>query len=252
MDWSTWSGVKTEPELRSLYQWLDTQMYQGNNRPANLAAAIIFSSCVIAPIVGAILIKKAHTTIHVSPELFWGPLAVAAGISLATGAWYYIKSRALQQEHARLIKGSRTFVWKLYTARWSGTVGDTIGQEAALALNDAAYDFLRCQTALRSPAWQSLGNDSSWSTARNKAELAMEGAMARLMTAIGQGGSPTRPEVKVLIDDIHQTTEEIIRTVDRLVARTDVPGAGSDELRQVLGEMRMLNAAHDEIMETRA
>ncbi len=245
------SGVKTEPNLRSLYEWLDTQVYQGNSRPANLSATIILSSYLIAPIVGAILIKKSHTNIHVSPELFWVPLGIATALSAVTMGWYYLRTRTLQKEHARLLKGSRGFVWKLYSARWSGTIEDIIGEGPAKVLNDAAFDFLRCHKALQSPAWQSLGKESSWSAARTKAELAMEGAMARLMVAIGQGAAPDRQEVVTLLRDIHQTTEEIIGVVSRLDARNEFPGAGSDELRQVLGELRMLNAAHDEIMETR-
>ncbi len=125
------SGVKTEPNLRSLYEWLDTQVYQGNSRPANLSATIILSSYLIAPIVGAILIKKSHTNIHVSPELFWVPLGIATALSAVTMGWYYLKTRTLQKEHARLLKGSRGFVWKLYSARWSGSIEDMIGEAPA-------------------------------------------------------------------------------------------------------------------------
>lgn len=73
--------------------------------------------------------------------------------------------------------------------------------------------------------------------------------MARLLTMMGQGGSPEYPEVQKLLEDMHQTADEIVRTAEKLAVRKGVAGDVSHELRQVLSEMRVLNAAHDEVME---
>lgn len=249
MDWYAWSGMRNEPELRSLYEWLDTQTNYAGGKAGAILGAVSGVSFGFAILIGVLLLKGNHTGLHSNPGMMLWPLTGATVVTLATWAGLYLKASSSQKEHWRLTGGARSFAWKLYSARWSGNVGGTIGQESALALNGAAYDFLRCQAALKSHAWRGLSSDSAWATARDKAELAMEAAMARLMTMIGNGGSPDRPEVQKLLEDMHQTSDEIVKTADRLAVRKGLTGDVSDELRQVLGEMRMLNAAHDEVME---
>jgi len=249
MDWAAWSGMRSEPELRSLYEWLDTQTNYAGGKAGAIVGAVTGCSFAIAVTLGVILMKSAHGGMHSTPGLMLWPLAGASIMTAGTWAWYFVKSTANQKEHWRRAGGIRSFVWKLWSARWSGNVSGAIGEPSALALNAASYDYLRCQAALRSPAWRGLTSDSAWASARDKADLAMEAAMARLMTMIGQGGSPDKPEVQRLLDDMHQTAEEIVKTADKLAVRKGLTGDVSDELRSVLSEMRVLNAAHDEVME---
>ena len=196
---------------------------------------------------GVVIAKATHTSIHENKGLMLWPMSGATIVSLSTAAALYFRATASQKAHWRKLGSSRSVVWKLYTARWSGNVADTIGAESALALNDAAYDSLRCQAALTAPVWRQ--SDASWKSMRDKTEMAMEAAMASLLIAVGRGGTPDKPEVKQLLTDIHETAEEIIKTVDRLEGRYELGGNASDDLRQVLSEMKMLNAAHDEVMD---
>jgi hypothetical protein len=74
----------------------------------------------------------------------------------------------------------------------------------------------------------------------------MDVAMARLVTLIGQGTGGQSPEVQRLIADMREAADEAVRTSERLATDTGQPGDASENLRQVLAEMRILNSAHDE------
>ncbi|MDR3690754.1 MAG: hypothetical protein P4L46_15360 [Fimbriimonas sp.] len=249
MDWSAWSGLRNEPELRSLYEWLDTQTNYAGSKIGAIVGTVAGISFGIAMFLGVVLLKASHLPLRESPAYMIVPMVGAIAVTMGTWAYMYARATAGQKEHWRRLGGSRSFVWKLWSARWSGNLAGTIGKESALALNAAAYDYLRCRDALQSPAWRGLSSDSAWASARGKAEMAIEAAMARLLTMMGQGGSPEYPEVQKLLEDMHQTADEIVRTAEKLAVRKGVAGDVSHELRQVLSEMRVLNAAHDEVME---
>jgi hypothetical protein len=241
--------MRSEPELRSLYEWLDTQTNYAGGKAGAIVGSVVAFTFVAATVLGVVLLKSTHLGLRSAPGLILWPIVVASAISFGTWGYYYYKATSRQKDHWRRAGGTRSFVWKLWSARWSGNVSNSIGEPSALALNAAAYDYLRCHAALVSPAWRGLSSDSAWASARDKAEIAMEAAMARLLTMIGQGGSPDKPEVQRLLEDMHQTAEEIVKTADKLAVRKGLTGDVSDELRKVLSEMQLLNAAHDEVME---
>jgi len=241
--------MRNEPELRSLYEWLDTQTHGGSGKQGAIVGSVVGCSFAIAVMLGVLLLKNAHGGMHSTPWLMLGPIAGATLLSVATCGWVFLKSASKRRETWRRLGGTRSFVWKLWSARWSGNVGGLIGQESANALNSAAYEYLRCQAALSSPAWRGLTPDSAWLATRDKVEAAMEGAMGQLMMTISQGGTPERPEVVRLLDDMRQTADEIVKTADKLAVRKGLTGDISDELRSALSEMRVLNAAHDEVMQ---
>jgi len=247
MDWYAWTGVHNEPELRSLYEWIDQQWNNSSSQVGNITGLVTGGSFILAAIVGVILAKATHTSIHENRWLMLGPMSIAATVSVLTGTFLYVRASASQKAHWRKVGSSRSVVWKLYNARWTGNVADTFGKAASIALNDAAYDSLRCQNALNALVWKQT--DANWREIKERAGTAMESAMASLLILIGQGATPDRIEVKKLLADIHETAEEIVKTVDRLESRQEIGGNASDELRQVLGEMKLLNAAHDEVME---
>ena len=153
-----------------------------------------------------------------------------------------------EKEHRRRLGAAQTAMWNLTQARWLGNIKGKLGEAEALALNEAALDFLRCRSALTSPVWKSFTPDSPWAAARDKAEMAMEAGMARLVTMFGQGVPAASSDVAALKQDIHRTAEEIVASTERMSERKGFAGDVSADLRQVLGEMRSLNEAYEEVM----
>ena len=140
----------------------------------------------------------------------------------------------------------RGFLWKLISARWQGNIKALIGDDAATALNSAAYEYLQCRSALNSPAWQGVSSDSPWAQAREKTRLAMDVAMSRLVTMIGQGANPAEAPVQSLIGDMQRTAAEAAATASRLATHQGLPSDATNELRKALSEMQALNAADEE------
>lgn len=243
-----WSWGKTETDLVSLYEWLDSQSnYAGTKRDWILSSAIM-ASYGIALFASLGFYKGNHLKVHNAPGMFFWSMGAATVATALAIAWYYWTGSKEAREHRRQIGSAQSFIWKLYSARWRGSIKGLIGEDAALALNGAAYDVLRCRLALKSPAWQGLSADSPYLPIRDKAAMTMEAAMARLLTRIGQGGSPKFPEIQELQADIHLMADEIIKSSEKLALSKGISGDVSNDLRQVLSEMRALNAAQDEVM----
>ena len=238
---------RAEPELRSLNEWLDSEAQQYGGKRAVITVCTVTISYFLATMIAVILLKANHVKLHDAPGMLIWPMAVATLISSVTGFWYYRSQSIEEREHRKLVGEAQSFAGQLQSARWMGGIKAKLGEPAALALNEAAYDFLRCKMALKSPAWRGLSSDSAWAAARDKADMAMEAAMARLLTMIVQGGSPERPEVQRLLSDMHHTADEISATAEKLAIRKGISGDVSQDLRRVLSEMRALNDAHDEV-----
>jgi hypothetical protein len=243
-----WGWAKTETDLVSLYEWLDSQSNHGGTKRDWILTSVILVCYGIALFASLGFYKGNHIKVHDSPGVFLWSMGGATLATMLAIAWYYWTGSKEVREHRRQIGAAQSFIWKLYSARWRGSIKGLIGEEAALSLNAAAYDVLRCRLALKSPAWQGLSADSPYLTIRDKAGMTMEAAMARLLTRIGQGGSPKFPEIQQLQSDINLMAEEIIKSSEKLALSKGISGDVSNDLRQVLTEMRALNAAQDEVM----
>lgn len=170
------------------------------------------------------------------------------GISTAT---ILLRRTPAEREAAKAMAGTRNFVWQLQMARWSGGIRSMLGDDRALALNRGAGAYLRAKEALGNPAWKSVAPDTEFAATRNRTETALEVAMARLVTVIGQGQNSQSPEVLHLLRDMTETADEATRAAEKLSRDSGRPGDASENLRQVLSEMRLLNSAQDEIDQLR-
>jgi len=240
-----WNWSKSEPELRSLYEWLDSERFYVSRKRAGLIAGVV-GTYFVAIMCGLAMFLLAEP--NANPWLFSGPLFVATMISGIAIAWYIRSTTAEQKEHCRRLGMAHNFMWQLYIARWQGVVKETLGEPSALALNEAAHDYLRCKDAFASPAWRGLGSDSSWAALRSKAELAMQAGLARVVALAGQGGIDHGDEIRLLLDNMRETADEVTATTTKLGGRSGVSGDVSDDLRHVISEMKILNDAHDEVM----
>lgn len=245
MSSNTWWG-KSEPELRSLYEWIDLQQHgSGPNRAGLVGGIVGATGGVMGGMIGVLV-----GALNVSPALgVTGPLAVWAVISSITVGWY-LRTRTEQEKAlVQTVAEMRSFYWRLLSARWQGNISGLIGEASAAVLNQGAHEFLRCRTALRSPGWKAVDSESAYARARLATATAMEAAMARLVTIIGQGTAPTDSSVSALIEEMRNAADEAAGTANRLAEHRGLPTDATNELRKVLGEMRALNEADDEYSE---
>ena len=243
-----WSWTKSEPELRSLYEYIDLRSAGTCTKQSWLILGVSVASFTIAFATSITYLKTHHLKIHDAPGWFFGPLGIASAITALLAFWYFAREKPEQREHRKRVWKAQSYTSKLSMARWSGNVKEKLGEKEALALNAAAYDFLRCRSALQSDVWKGVSKENLWGSARDKAELVIDSAMIQLITIIGQGASSDQPEVIRLVEDLHRTAEEILTTTEKLSVTKGISINVSQDLRQVLGEMRSLGEAHDELM----
>ncbi len=244
---NSWWG-KSEPELRSLYEWIDLQSHGqtiGDKR-GGLAGGI--AGGIWGLMGGAIGIMAGALQIH--PGVAVGvPVAIGAVASMGVLVWYLRGRSEAEKAIARTTAEMRTFFWKLMSARRQGNVKSLIGEDGAMSLNSAAYEYLQCRTALNSHAWQAVGSDSAWYQARDRTRVAMDVAMSRLVTMIGQGAPANDATVQGLISDMQRTAAEAAATASRLAGHHNLPTDATNELRKALSEMRALNEADEEFQD---
>jgi hypothetical protein len=235
--------AKAEPELRSLYEWIDLQQQNSGNNRAGIAGGIVGGlGGVMGGSIGLLV-----GGMGLSPSIgVTVPLVSWAILSLGVVAWYLRSRTETEKTLARTVAEMRSFYWRLMSARWQGNVAAMIGQDSAAVLNKGAFEFLRCRNALRSPGWKAVQADSAYARARTATATAMEVGMARLVTMIGQGASPTDEEIVALIAEMKGTADEASQTANRLAEHRGLPIDATNELRKAIGDMRALNEADDE------
>ncbi|MEZ0325061.1 MAG: hypothetical protein ACAH95_04085 [Fimbriimonas sp.] len=240
-----WWGAKSEPELRSLYEWIDQQTHGQTvgDRRGGIAGGV--AGGIWGLVGGSIGILAG--ALQIGPAISVAvPIIVGAVASSAVLVWYLRGRTEGDKAIARTTAEMRGFFWKLMSARWQSNVKGLIGEDGALALNTAAYEYLQCKTALNSPAWQAAGSDSPWYQARERTRVAMDVAMSRLVTMVGQGAPANQQTVQDLISDMQRTAAEATATASRLAGHHNLPTDATNELRKALSEMRALNEADQE------
>ncbi len=247
MDWTgnSWWG-KTEPDLRSLYEWLDTQAQYSSSPRSAICGAIIGTSWGLCGASIGVLAGAFHIHPIISVAI---PITVAAAATITAVVWSVRGRTQADKALARTNAEMRGFLWKMISARWQGNIKGILGEPSALELNQAAFEYLKCRNALRSPSWLAAGSDSAWSEVREKTRVAMEVAMARIVTLVGQGAPSGDATVAQLLEDMRQTSAEAERTANRLAGHRGLPTDASRELRTALSEMKSLNAADQEFQE---
>lgn len=245
-----WWNPRQEPELRSLCAWLDSTMTDHHH---GRETGLILGVCgaIVGVAAGCSALIGAFDPRAIPYELRSSSLMVIwlwAMLSMAAAAFLIRRRRSpLQREAMRAFANSRNFVWQLISARHRGNLRNTLGEARALALNDGAGAYLRAKAALEHPAWKAVAPDAEFAATRERTKIAIEVAMARLVTIIGQGMEGNAREVVQLVNDMAETADEATRAAERLSRDSGQPGDASENLRQVLAEMRLLNSAHDEL-----
>jgi hypothetical protein len=237
-------GGSSDSDLRSLHDWLDRHAQNPRGARAGIAGGVIGGlwglwGGMIGVLTGAFNVDP---MVGVGVPVALGTLSTVLGI-----AWYYRGLTSEEREAQRARGQMSPYVWKLVTARWTGSLKNLLGEAGAIRLNEAAYEYIRCQNALASAAWRERDADSPWGRARQQTRHAMEIGMARTVTALMQGASAEDPEVVQMVEDMRQAADAAVTTASRLARRRGAGGDASTELRKALGEMRALEEAEDEI-----
>lgn len=246
---SPWPWMKSEPDLQSLYQWLDSEAPQlGGQREWGVwggitGASFGISGSAIGIMAGALQIDPARF-----PIIIAAPLTFATTISVAAAIITFQHRQKRMGETGRALREARQFTWMLVAARWQGGIKGMLGEERALALNEGARQVIRCHQALRSSSWRGVGDATEYAAVRERVGAGMDVAMARLVTLIGRGAAASDQEVGIILDEMRVATDEAIKTANRLAGLGSSTQTPSD-LRQALSELRMLNDAHREVDE---
>lgn len=247
-----WSRYKTEPDLRSLYEWLDTEFHRhAPGQEWGIWGGITGAVFGLAGGSMGMLGGLFHIDLETNPGLTVLPMVFAALVSCTAAVFTARTSRqrnAGRSEMRRTLNEARHFLWRLVAARRHGMVKEFLGESCALALNEGASHVLRCHRALRSVAWGSAEEQTEYSAIRNRVNNSMDLAMAKLVSHIGRGAEANDHDIRLLLDDMKATADEAIRTSTRL--ESEVGGlTPSTGLRAALSEMRLLNQTQDELEE---
>lgn len=238
---------RQEPELASLYDWIDSGMHDPQHgRAWGIWGGVTGGLWGLAG--GAIGIMAGAMGLDPSahPAVLLVPFGIATAGSVLSGLWVVTRQKPGRRAARKALADARNFTWQLVSARWQGNLKGLLGEDRALALNAGAAAYMRAKQALSNSAWQAVPPDTEYAATRERTAVALDVAMARLVTMIGQGVPGTVPEVRGLIADIAETAEEAVQTAQRLATDAGQPGDASENLRQVLAEMRLLNSAQDE------
>lgn len=244
---SGWPFARQEPELSSLCQWIDSRMYHANQgRDWGIWGGVTGTLFGLAGGSIGILLGAMQINPESHPMALIGPLLVAGLGSALTGFVILRRQTPGQRAARKALAEARNFTWQLVAARMQGNLKEYLGEARALALNEGARAFFKSKQALSSAAWQAVAPDTEYAATRDRTSVAIDVGMARLVTLIGQGAAGDAPEVVRLISDLSEAAEEAAHTAQRLANDAGLPGDASENLRQVLSEMRLLNSAHDE------
>lgn len=260
-----WGGM-IEPGLEALCQWMDREMHRpADTRVAMLGATIGTTWGFAGGLIGLLL-----GGLSLPPWWIALPVALASAITVGAIAWY-VKTRNEEERALAKLRGeARGVIQRLWLARWSGTLKQSLGEASAYALNEAAKQWLRLRSALDSPAWKAAGAESPWSSARDNSLKAMDAPMAQmvLLAAAGSigvgaaeapapnddrdGGSRSLGAGEAILAEMRRMAEEAVALTERLATRTGTSSdSAASDLRAALAELRALAEAEDEFERSR-
>lgn len=177
---------------------------------------------------------------------FWIPLLA---IFLFGGGFTYWTAKQVSKDQTAWSREARGLMMRLLVARWHGSLKETLGEEGAKTMNEAAGVLLHCQAVLDSPAWKAAAGAELWSKAREKSLRGMDSAMARLLMLTVSGAS--EQERTAILEDMRAMDEEVGKAAQRHSSVSGIPLEGNDSLRQALSELKELSSADEEFLEER-
>lgn len=245
LGWS-WVFGRPEPGLESLYSWMDQEQHRIADQKGGILGAILGTSWgITGGAIGGLI-----GGLGVSPV--WLPLIVLPAVIATVGGlvWYY-RARSEEERSVARIRGeAKGVLQRLTMARWTGKLKETLGEDAAFLLNEAAKEWIRCRAALDSPVFKASGAESPWRRARDNGLRSMDAAMARMVLFAGSGSIISRADgtAAALLQDMRNMADESAKHAERLAGRTGISsGDASSDLRRSIGELRMLSDADDEL-----
>lgn len=244
---SGWPFARQDPELGAIYEWIDSNMHQHHlQRDWGIWGGVTGTLFGLAGGSIGVLLGAMQINPEQYPVALVGPLLIAGMGSTLTGFILRHRENPGRRAVRNAMWEARNFTFQLVGARRRGNLKSLLGEDRALALNAGAQAYLRAKHVLANATWQAVSPDSDYAATRDRTAVAMSVAMARLVTMIGQGAAGDAPEVRRLIADLTEAADEATRTAQHLATDAGHPGDASENLRQVLSEMRLLNSAHDE------
>lgn len=238
-----------EPDLRSLYEWIDTQFHNAGGRRGTILGVAIGGSAVLCGGAISILLAVLHTGPAIGVAL---PCAVFLAAGLSALGWFFLSRSPAERALAKAVQEMQRVWFRLLFSRWSGNVQGLMGSDGARVLNDAANQVLRCRAAIGSAGWQAVKSDSPYARSRDVTATSMQTAMVRLVTMIGSGVPADDPKVVDLANEMRQSADEAESTAARLAEHRGLPNDAATDLRSALSEMRELNKADDEYSQIQA
>lgn len=237
---------RPEQGLESLYSWMDIEQHRVADQRGGWLGAILGTTWGLTG--GAIGVLMG--AFKVSPN--WLPLILAPAAFATVGAliWYFRARTDEERSFAKIRGEARGVLQRLATARWTGRLRDTLGEDAAQLLNDAAREWARCRTALDSPVLKATTPESPWGRARESGLRSIETAMARMVLFVGNGAVSSRESGPgpALLQEMKRLADEAAKMAERLAARHGgSSGDASGDLRRTIQEFQMLSSAEDEL-----
>jgi hypothetical protein len=182
-----WPFGRQEPELGALCEWIDSRMHHSNGgREWGIWGGVTGTLFGLAGSTIGILLGAMQLNPEQYPMALIGPLLVAGFGSSMTGVIILRRQTPGQRAARKAMAEARNFTWQLVSARMQGNLKGTLGEERALALNAGAKAYLKAKHALSNAAWQAVSPDTEHAATRDRTGVAMDVAMARLVTMVGQ------------------------------------------------------------------
>ncbi|MBL1150286.1 MAG: hypothetical protein AKCLJLPJ_01515 [Fimbriimonadales bacterium] len=242
---------KREPEYPFLEAYLDME----RQRPVSpeMARAGLIAG-VGAPIAVGLNLALLLGTGVVSLALV--PIIAFAAVTTGAFVWASQAQTRDEKEVRRLVGKAKAVVEKLYRLRRMRRLRRTLGDAAGGLLDAGARAYIECKQALASESWTSHQGDSLWGTARDRAMLGMDAAMAKLLLTVDENVvegadyfTPRFHGAEALVREMREMANEASRLAARAQAEfpSTVSADPAAELRTTLEEIRKLEVAEAEV-----
>jgi hypothetical protein len=238
-----------EPAIPYFYAYLETQMLRMQDTRA-IAATLGATFTAVVGLGAAFFALALAKTWHL-PMLLLG--LTAAGIA-GFATWYSGGKKRERNELTDLETSARPLLKQLYDFKVQRKLDRYLAGGVGELLNQGAKYWIECRQSLDSAVWLGAGSDSVWISTRQKALLAMDSAMLRLVLATQHNRvagadflSPTLDPAIGLVEEMREMARTARRMTDKLIHHGGIESGSATEIQDALLEMRRLEQAQDEV-----
>ena len=147
----------SESDLRSLYEWIDSQVHNSGGTRSWVLGGVIGGGAIVFGGLIPILLAVFHTGPAIGVAM---PILLWLITSLCALAWFFLARSPEEKALARATHDMERIWYRLLFARWGRKVTNLLGAESAKILDDGARELLRTRSALKSPAWNAVQDGS--------------------------------------------------------------------------------------------